>query len=209
MKYLRIRKQLQMFALAILAGIAIGIGGIVFLSLDNKVVGALMFTIGLYTICIHGLNLYTGKVGYLVNQPISYLVDLLVIWVGNLFGTWLAAFAVQKTRICYISEMAEGMCVTKTSDGFLSLFLLAVFCGFLMFVAVDGYKSTNNPVILFLGVAGFILCGFEHCIADMFYFSVAGAWSGRSFLCILVITLGNSAGAVLIPLAKKLFREKF
>lgn len=203
MKYLQIRRQLRTFALAILAGIAIGIGGVVFLSLDNKVVGALMFTVGLYTICIHGLNLYTGKVGYLVNQPISYLMDLAVIWVGNLFGTGLAAFAVRETRICNISETAEGMCVTKISDGLLSLFLLAVFCGFLMFVAVDGYRSTNQPVILFLGVAGFILCGFEHCIADMFYFSVAGMWSGRAFLCILVITLGNSVGAVLIPLAKK------
>lgn len=45
----------RIFVLAVLAGIAIGIGGIVYLSVDNKVVGALLFTVGLYTICIHGL----------------------------------------------------------------------------------------------------------------------------------------------------------
>ena len=72
-----------------------------------------------------------------------------------------------------------------------------------MYVAVDGYKTSKHPAILFLGVAAFILCGFEHCIADMFYFSLAGAWSGRAALCILVITLGNTAGAILIPLFKK------
>ena len=200
----RIRKYPRMFALAVLAGIAIGIGGIVYLSLENKIAGALMFTVGLYTICVHGLNLYTGKVGYLVEQPLSYLLDLLIIWVGNLAGTGLAAAAALQTRISGISQAAEAVCGTKMKDGLASLFLLAVFCGFLMFVAVDGYKSAKNPVILFMGVAAFILCGFEHCIADMFYFSVAGVWSGQAVINILIITLGNSVGGILIPLIKKL-----
>ena len=77
------RKYVRLFALAVLAGAAIGIGGIVFLSLENKIVGALMFTAGLYSICVHGLNLFTGKVGYAVEQPKSYIIDLVIIWVGN------------------------------------------------------------------------------------------------------------------------------
>ena len=75
------RKYVRLFALAVLAGAAIGIGGIVFLSLENKIVGALMFTAGLYSICVHGLNLFTGKVGYAVEQPKSYIIDLVIIWV--------------------------------------------------------------------------------------------------------------------------------
>ena len=86
MGQMRVRKYLQTFVLAVLAGIAIGIGGIVYLSLENKVAGALLFTVGLYTICAHGLNLFTGKVGYLVQQELSvlpgYLMDLAVIWAG-------------------------------------------------------------------------------------------------------------------------------
>lgn len=198
------RNYLQTFALAVLAGIAIGIGGIVYLSLDNKTAGALMFTVGLYTICIHGLNLYTGKAGYLVNQSPAYLLNLAVIWFGNLAGTALAAFAARETRISGISKAAAAVCETKLQDGMPSLFLLGIFCGFLMFIAVDGYKTTQNPVILFMGVGTFILCGFEHCIADMFYFSAARAWSGQAVLAILVITLGNTAGGILIPLVKKL-----
>lgn len=197
-------EYLRILILAILAGAAIGIGGCVYLSLENKVAGALMFTVGLYTICIHGLNLYTGKIGYVVNQPVSYCLDLLVIWLGNLLGTFLAAYAMQATRIFAVSEKAKTMCEVKVNDSLFSLFVLGIFCGFLMFVAVDGYKSTKNPVILFMGVATFILCGFEHCIADMFYFSVAHMWSGKAFGCVLVITLGNSLGGILIPLAKKL-----
>ncbi|KAI4451683.1 hypothetical protein C823_006243 [Eubacterium plexicaudatum ASF492] len=193
----------RIFVLAVLAGIAIGIGGIVYLSVDNKVVGALLFTVGLYTICIHGLNLFTGKVGNLVNQPAMYLVDLIVIWFGNLAGTGIAAYAVRQTRISGISQLAAAIGEVKLQDRVAGLFVLAVFCGFLMFVAVDGYKSTQNPVILFVGVATFILCGFEHCIADMFYFSLGELWSAQAVKIILVITLGNAVGGILIPLAKK------
>lgn len=196
-------RYLHAFVLAVLAGIAIGIGGTVYLSMDNKTAGALMFTVGLYTICIHGLNLYTGKVGYAPNQPAAYLLDLLVIWAGNLAGTGLAALGVRQTRISGIADKAAALCEVKLQDSMASLFLLAVFCGFLMFIAVDGYKQSGSPVILFLGVGAFILCGFEHCIADMFYFSVAGMWPGRAVAAVLVITLGNSAGGILIPLAKK------
>lgn len=200
----KLKDYLHMFALAVLAGIAIGIGGIVYLSMENKTAGALMFTVGLYTICAHGLNLYTGKVGYVVCQPASYLADLLVIWLGNLAGTGFTAAAVSQTRIRGICEQAALVCGTKMKDTLPGLFLLAVFCGFLMFAAVDGYKATGNPIILFMGVGAFILCGFEHCIADMFYFFAGGAWSLRAIASIFVITLGNSAGAVLIPLVRKM-----
>ena len=199
-----IQEKICTLILAVLAGGAIGIGGCVFLSLDDKVIGALIYTIGLYAICLHGLNLYTGKVGYLVNQPLPYCLDLVIIWVGNLAGTFLAAVGMQATRIASISEKAAEMCKIKLNDSLMSVFVLGIFCGFLMFVAVDGYRSTKNPVILFMGVAAFILCGFEHCIADMFYFSIAKMWSREAFLCILVITLGNSLGGIFIPLAKKL-----
>lgn len=198
------RKYLRMLVLGILGGAAIGIGGIVFLSLDNKVIGALMFTAGLYSICVHGLNLFTGKVGYLVEQKPSYLIDLFVIWAGNLAGTYLAAQGALASRICSISGKARDMCEIKVNDSLISLFLLGIFCGALMYIAVEGYKQTKNPIILFVGVATFILCGFEHCIADMFYISVAGMWSGRAFLCIVVISLGNAVGGMLIPLAKKI-----
>lgn len=196
------------FITAVLAGLAIGIGGITFLSIDEKIVGALMFTVGLYTICTQGLSLFTGKVGYLVNEKPSYLVTLAVIWLGNLAGTWISAQAALASRISAISERAAAMCEAKANDSFSSLFLLAIFCGMLMYIAVDGYKQTKNPIILFVCVAGFILCGFEHCIADMFYFSLAGCWSADILLRTLVITLGNALGGVLIPLALKLKKDK-
>ena len=57
---------------------------------------------------------------------------------------------------------------------------------------------------LVLGVVVFVQAGFEHCVANMFYFTVAGAWSGKTVLYLVVMTLGNAAGGVLFPLGKKL-----
>lgn len=197
---------IRMFALAVLSGLAIGVGGSVYLLTENKIVGALMFTVGLYTICTQQFNLFTGKVGYLVENKPSYLFDLLIIWLGNFAGVYLMALCMTLTRAGEgLTKTAQALCEVKMNDGLLSLFILGIFCGMLMFVAVDGYKKTNgNPVILFLCVAGFILCGFEHCIADMFYFSIAGMWSWEALGRILLITLGNSLGGILILLVKKI-----
>lgn len=197
------KKQIEILTLAILAGIAIGVGGIIFLSLDNKIVGACMFSVGLYAICINGLYLFTGKIGYLLDNKKDYLITLLVTWVGNLIGTGLAAIMASCTRISGISETAAAICNVKMNDGMVSLFLLGIFCGMLMFIAVDGYKQTTNPLILVLPVAVFILCGFEHCIADMFYFSMAGMWSLDAVLRVVVITIGNAVGGLMIPFVKK------
>ena len=199
------KKNIKMFLLAIGAGLAISIGGTVYLSVDNKIIGSLLFAVGLYAIVLNGLFLYTGKVGYLVDQSdkIEYLGLLAITWLGNLAGTWIGAVAVLNTRIQGIRENAVGICETKLADGPLSVFLLAIFCGILMYIAVDGFKEKENPLILFFCVSVFILSGFEHCIANMFYFSIAGAWSLKTIVYLIIMTLGNSLGGVLIPSLKK------
>ena len=198
-------KFLRTFLPAVLAGICIAIGGTVYLSLDNKIAGAVLFAVGLYTICINGLNLFTGKVGYLVNNKAPYLLELCIIWLGNLAGTALSAGLLLCTKLsagAAVDTVAK-VCAGKIESSFLSLFILGIFCGMLMFIAVDGYKRVQNPLIMVFCVAVFILCGFEHCVADMFYFTLARVWSADVLLRTLVITLGNGVGAVLLPLLKK------
>ena len=50
--------------LSLPAGVFIGIGGTVFLSCENRYVGAVLFSVGLLAICCMGLFLFTGRVGY-------------------------------------------------------------------------------------------------------------------------------------------------
>ncbi len=206
------KKTLSTFVYAILAGFCIGIGGNVYLALlpTAKPLGALLFTVGLFTICSLGFALYTGKACYVFDNPPSYAASLIVIWLGNLVGTWAMGSLVRLTRLgASFSEAAAGLCQAKLDDSFLSLFLLGVVCNVLIYIAVEGYKVIPHEVgkycALVFGVMVFILTGTEHSIADMYYFAVAGTlWSGETFVCLLVITLGNLVGAVLLPLGRKL-----
>lgn len=195
----------RIFLKAAAAGIMIGIGGAVYLTLENKVIGAVLFGVGLYTIVLNGLFLYTGKVGDLISakDKKAYILQLIFTWIGNLAGTALAAAAISATRIRNLRRTAEVICKTKLADTPHSILILAVFCGILMYAAVDGFREKGNPLILFFCVTVFILCGFEHCIANMFYFSLAGAWSLRAVIYLLLMTLGNSVGGILLPLVKK------
>lgn len=195
----------RIFLKAAAAGITIGIGGAVYLTLENRVIGAVLFGVGLYTIVLNGLFLYTGKVGYLISakDKKAYILQLIFTWLGNFAGTALAAVAISATRIRNLRRTAEVICKTKLADTPHSILILAVFCGILMYVAVDGFREKGNPLILFFCVTVFILCGFEHCIANMFYFSLAGAWSLRAVIYLLLMTLGNSVGGILLPLVKK------
>lgn len=192
---------------AFLTGFAIGIGGTVFLSCDNKVIGAVLFGTGLFTILTFGFYLYTGKVGYIVENKPKYIGEVALIWLGNLIGTYIFAKLILLTRIAGIAAKASAMCDVKVNDSPLSLFVLAIFCGMLMFIAADGYKKieheTGKCLAIFLPVVAFILSGFEHCIANMFYFSLASAWTVKSFALLLVMSLGNAAGGMLIPLCRK------
>ena len=193
-------KALKTFVSAVLAGMCVGFGGVVFISLDNRIIGSAMFTVGLFTICTFGLHLFTGKVCYALENGKSYNLALPVIWLGNLAGTGVTALIVKLSRIDGIAEQATELTAVKLDDSILSLFLLGVLCNIFIYIAVDGYK--NNPhelgkyLSLFFGVMVFILAGTEHCVADMFYFWLSG-WSVDAALRVLVITLGNAAGGIL------------
>ena len=56
-------------------------------------------------------------------------------------------------------------------------------------------------------MAGFIICGFEHCVADMFYFALAGVYTGKSLIAILFIIIGNSIGGLFVPLIRRVLYE--
>lgn len=201
----------KIFLNAILAGLFIGIAGTVCMAVPNPVMGAFLFGFGLLTIVSYGFKLYTGAIGYLAiqgkNAP-RYLVELLLIWLGNLMGCFAVGQLVRQTRsFPAFAERVSAVCAAKAGDSITSWLILSFFCGILMYVAVETFKrkeelpSLVRTAVLFLCVAIFILSGYEHCIANMYYFSAADAWSWKALGAIGVMTLGNSLGGMLLPFA--------
>ena len=66
------KKYVDYLIKSIFAGIMIGIAGTVYLRVDNNIVGSFLFSIGLLVICMYGMNLYTGKIGYIFINSFNF-----------------------------------------------------------------------------------------------------------------------------------------
>lgn len=180
---------------SILAGLLIAMAGWIYLicqnlGLDgwNKVIGSFMFSIGLIAVVLLEANLYTGKVGYINNK--QKLIDGIIIVVVNLLTAFLIGLAFRGsigTSLAMESRLAKSW-YRVLADG--------IGCGICIYVAVEGFKKTKSLIPVILGVMAFILGGFEHCIADAFYYGASElTWLGLGYVGIAVI--GNSIGSLI------------
>ncbi len=187
------------------------LGAVVYLSVENHIVGALLFCVGLFTIYTFGLYLYTGKVCLIPENPPSFLGELALIYSGNLVGAVGMGYLLRATKLVHLSEVTTSLVTAKLADSPFSVFIMAVLCGLMMAIAVLGFTSIEDSVgkhlALIMPVMVFLLAGFEHSIANFFYISMANLWSLKAVLYSLIYALGNMAGGVLLPLTTKNLRE--
>lgn len=183
-------EKLRVLIKAVYAGFMIGIGGIVYLSVENKIIGSFLFSFGLLTIVTQGFFLYTGKIGFV--KKWKELLTMAVIVAGNYAGTLLAALLARMSKLPIDSL---GLVNRKLDNNLWTVFLLSVFCGVMMYLAIDNYNKSKHLLFIIAPVMIFILSGFEHSVANMFYFHLAGVYSLPSFLYLLVMVAGNGIGA--------------
>ena len=197
-RYRKMEKA-KIFVKAVYAGVMIGVGGIVYLSVENKIAGSFLFSFGLLTIVTQGFYLYTGKIGFVT--CVQEIPDMLVTIAGNYAGTMLAALLAAAAGL---ETNSMRLVLGKLEKNLLHVFFLSVFCGILMYLAIDNYNRSKQIVFVILPVMIFILSGFEHSVANMFYFHLAGVYSMKSVRCLLVMLAGNGVGAKLFSLKSKL-----
>lgn len=172
---------------SLLSGILIGIGIVINIKCDNSYIGAMLFSFALLTIIKNKLPLYTGQIGYWYNHTMYSLIIMLIM---NNIGALISISVFDATsieKIRYISEM-------KFNKSFVELFICALLCGLLIFIAV----VTKDSIITVFAIMIFILSGFEHCIADFPYLIVN--FSVINLLKYLTIIIGNSCAAIITNL---------
>lgn len=182
----------------------IGIGAAVFLSCENKIVGAILFAVALTAICQLELMLFTGKIGYIVNahKKADVLATVFCL-IGNAIGTCISGLLIGFCRPA-LPALAVAMTDTKLEQSLPAVLISAVFCGILMYTAVAIFKEKGSMAGIIFCVPVFILSGFEHSIADMAYFWVAQNGGVKAVVFIIVVLIGNTIGGCLIPILKKL-----
>ena len=192
--------MLRKITSGVAAGILVSIGGAVFLSCENRYVGAVLFSVALLCICLKGYSLFTGRVGYIPERHDRETVSALLLGLlGNFIGT-LVCGLLARYAVPAIGAAAETACAARLTQLPLQTFVRALFCGMLMYLAVSTYRDRNTLAGIVFCIPVFILCGFEHSIADMFYFTASGMVSFRAFAFIWIVILGNAVGGMLLPM---------
>lgn len=176
----------------------ISIGCIVYLNIGG-VIGAFLFSVGLLAVLTLNYELFTGKAGLYATGDIKPN-RLAEIWLGNLFGAIMSGAVIIGTPIgMKVSEEAMKIVETRIGNGFMVNLIYGIFCGILMFVAVKGFNDGGRlPILAIMPVMVFIMCGFNHCVADMFY-TVMGCCNLSEVFPLIPTTVGNFIGCNLAP----------
>ncbi len=176
---------------SLMAGVLIGFGCIAYVVCAPKVLGAFLFSLGLLTVVIQEKRLYTGKIGY-VNRNTNWL-EMLLMLIFNLVGIGIT---------CWLFAQYSGLDIDtaelvskKFSRAWYEALMLSMGCGVMMYIAVDGYKKTKNYLAVIMPIMFFILCGFEHCIANFGYMAMNGTFFHWNLLIWIV---GNAIGSLIL-----------
>ena len=205
-------KYLKVLLFGVFAGLAIGLGSFVFTivtaywtSIWGSIFGSALFSIGLILVCVLGLQLYTGKVGVVFDDReklAENAISLPIMLVGNAigaFGLGILCYLIFK-NVPTVFDRINNISIGKTGSD--SVFLQGIFCGALVYIAVYFFKNLKNWGMKIIGIITavtlFVYCGFQHCIANMFYFGMAFNWSIDMLWNLLIVILANSLGALLI-----------
>lgn len=212
-------KWWQMLVLGIFAGmfIALAATGATFGNIyGGKIAGACIFTAGLAMVVVAGSELFTGNnlmLAALFDRRIG-LVKLLKNWILVFFGNFLGALFVAAIVTLSgvfgpVSETVIATANAKVGIPFFEAILRGVLCNVLVCIAVWMAFAANTVqgkiAAVFLPVMLFVLCGFEHSVANMFYIPAGmfqGAFTGAAaptileFLLrnLLPVTIGNLIG---------------
>ncbi len=180
--------KIELINKSIAAALLIALGDFALLKLGNPI-GPVIFALGLLGVCYMGLNLFTGKCGFLFQDKIK-VTDLLIILLVNLIAGYLIGLAFSIT-----DEQVMANAIVKVESWNLSLafFLKSILCGIIMYIAVFMYKK-NTPLGIIYGIPLFIFCGFQHCIANIITMGAARCFHPSIFMCIL----GNFVGSIFV-----------
>ena len=198
------------FVNGLMAGILVAIGGSVFIAcygegtILERAVGAFFFSVALLCICYKSYSLYTCKIG-LMTETHDRAAFSVLLWglLGNAAATVLLGLSV-RYAIPNVAPAAETICTAKLAQDWWQVPLRGLLCGVLMYLAVSIYREKGTATAILFCVPAFILAGFEHSIANMFYFGAAGMLNLESVGYLALVVLGNTAGGLLLPLLSML-----
>lgn len=186
----------QTLIAGILAGTFIGLGAFAAAmashAMENpglaRFVAGAIFPVGIILIVICGGELFTGNtlliLAFIEKKITSgqMLKNWMIVYIGNFIGTFIIAFLVYNsgllsTNAGLLGGYAIKVASTKGGLTFIQAFSSGILCNLLVCLAVWGSYTASDVfgkiLILWFPVMTFIVSGYEHSIANMYYFTIA------------------------------------
>ena len=214
------KTELAVFILmSIASGLVIGIGGAASLLANNlygswgRLIGACLFTVGIYAIVMYEMRLFTGMVASIPKMGLKNTWKLPVCFLGNALGVAIVALLVYYSPLASnVVPQAKAVAAAKlTAENWpLKAFCSSILCGALITLSVWSVKyAKKKDLSATLGVVFpimiFAFCGFDHSVANTMYFYYYGfSWNAVWYTLLSIV--GNIIGGVVLPLIS-LLRE--
>lgn len=188
---------LPSFMLSVMAGGSIGLGALYYTIVASdadlsfatiRVVGGLVFSLGLALVLVAGAELFTGNnliVMAWASGKISatqVLRNWIIVYCGNFVGSIGLVILVLFSHHLDMNGGRIGLsilntAVAKISPDVVTLFFKGILCNLLVclgvWLAYAGRSVTDKIIGLILPVSAFVAAGFEHCIANMYFLPMA------------------------------------
>lgn len=189
-----------------------------------KLISALIFPAGLAMVVANGSELFTGNCLLVISAldkkitPLELIINWCIVYAGNLlgglfisaltvFGHMYSAFGGQAAA--YAVTTAAAKCSISFTDGLFKGILCNLLVCVAVMMSVMADKVSDKIIALFLPIMLFVLCGFEHSVANMGYIPAGiflkyiGAydigtdtlnWYGFFITNLIPVTIGNILG---------------
>ena len=218
---------------SIAAGLAIGVGGFLFcgskwltkyvkspdITEVGSAVGSIAFSVGLLTVCKFKLMLFTGKCGLMfeAKQNCEYWTSLFVMLLFNIAAAYGLGWAVNllikhDDRFLLIAQtLATNKSKLTSLNDYVKLVIQALFCGSCVHLGVKCFAffegGVKGTICIIWFVFMFVYSGFQHCIANSFYFGLAHVYSRDAIISVCVEIVGNWFGTIVVSLFSSKFRR--
>ncbi len=189
---------------SIIVGVYIGIGATLYTVIENKIVGSFFFCVGIFLVLNFYNMLFTKVVPHYTHKKYK-INDMVISFFGNLVGTIICSFLISLTRLNEkIVPRINKIVEVKLNDTYVSIFIMAIFCAILVTYATFGEKIYPDNKILsvistFLFITAFAICGFDHIVANMFfysYYAIEHGFSLNLLPSLMTILIGNIIGGL-------------
>ncbi|MBO5389347.1 MAG: formate/nitrite transporter family protein [Lachnospiraceae bacterium] len=180
----------------------------------GRLIAAIVFPAGMAMVLIAGSELFTGNNLIIISvlekkvTVTKMLKNWFFVYIGNFLGAMFVAAMVTYGHVpdLFGGKLAEAVInsgVIRTSMNFSDSLIKGILCNILVCIAVwmaFASKDVSGKLLIsFWPVMLFVLCGFEHCIADMYYCMAALFTSAEYGISADTLTWGNFITHNLIP----------